>query len=224
MSQVQKPEVKKDFKYWVDKAVSVGAAVVIVGALFKILHWPYANTLLIVGMFTEAAIFLVYAYLPSDPQDHSHDNDVNATLDSTDLINALNGVKQSIEATNTSLSSISSQTEGLKNLNAKFESMGNTLDELNHFYSSLKNASETVSSSAVDAARTKDQLSALANNLTEMNASYSNMNGSLKNVSETVLSSVGEAAKTKDQFSALANNLTELNAVYSNMIHAIKGK
>jgi methyl-accepting chemotaxis protein len=88
----------------------------------------------------------------------------------------------------------------------------------------LKNVSETVSSSAGEAARTKDQLLALANNLTEMNANYSNMNVSLKNVSETVSSSVGDAARTKDQFSTLANNLTEMNAIYSNMIHAIKGK
>ena len=211
---------KKDLKFYVDKLVSIGAAVVIVGALFKILHWKFANELLIVGMFTEAAIFLVYAYLPSD----SGGGGGSATLDRTELINALNEVKASIENTNTSLHVISSSTNGLKELESKFEAMGKTLNELNHFYVSLKNVSETVSSSADEAARTKDQLLALANNLTEMNANYSNMNGSLKNVSETVSSSVGDAARTKDQFSALANNLTEMNAIYSNMIHAIKGK
>ena len=216
----QSPKTKKDLKFYVDKLVSIGAAVVIVGALFKILHWKYANELLIVGMFTEAAIFLVYAYLPSD----SGGGGGSATLDSTELIKALNDVKASIENTNTSLHVISSSTNGLKELESKFEAMGKTLNELNHFYVSLKNVSETVSSSADEAARTKDQLLALANNLTEMNANYSNMNGSLKNVSETVSSSVGDAARTKDQFSALANNLTEMNAIYSNMIHAIKGK
>jgi ABC-type transporter Mla subunit MlaD len=180
MSQVNKPEVKKDFKYWVDKAVSVGAAVVIVGALFKILHWPFANTFLIVGMFTEAAIFLVYAYLPSDPQDHSHDGVGTATLDSSELIKALNEVKNSIENTNTNIGAISAQTEGLKNLNAKFESMGKTLDELNHFYGSVKTLSESMTSSVGDAARTKDQLNALANNLTELNAVYTNMISAIK--------------------------------------------
>jgi uncharacterized coiled-coil protein SlyX len=218
----QSPKTKKDLKFYVDKLVSIGAAVVIVGALFKILHWKFANELLIVGMFTEAAIFLVYAYLPSDT-DHGTGGG-SATLDSTELINALNDVKASIENTNTSLHVISSSTNGLKELESKFEAMGKTLNELNHFYVSLKNVSETVSSSAGEAARTKDQLLALANNLTEMNANYSNMNVSLKNVSETVSSSVGDAARTKDQFSTLANNLTEMNAIYSNMIHAIKGK
>jgi uncharacterized protein YoxC len=180
MSQVQKPEVKKDFKYWVDKAVSVGAAVVIVGALFKILHWPFANTLLIVGMFTEAAIFLVYAYLPSDPQDHSQDGVSSATLDSTDLINALKEVKQSIEDTNKNLGALASQTEGLKNINAKFETMGKTIDELNHFYGSVKTLTESMTNSVGDAARTKDQLNALANNLTELNGVYANMINAIK--------------------------------------------
>jgi chromosome segregation ATPase len=218
----QSPKTKKDLKFYVDKLVSIGAAVVIVGALFKILHWKFANELLIVGMFTEAGIFLVYAYLPSDTGGGGGGG--SATLDSTELINALNDVKASIENTNTSLHVISSSTDGLKELESKFEAMGKTLNELNHFYVSLKNVSETVSSSAGEAARTKDQLLALANNLTEMNANYSNMNVSLKNVSETVSSSVGDAARTKDQFSTLANNLTEMNAIYSNMIHAIKGK
>jgi len=42
----------------------VGAAVVIVGALFKITHWPGADIMLIVGLLTEAAIFLVSAFEP----------------------------------------------------------------------------------------------------------------------------------------------------------------
>lgn len=170
---------KKDIKYWVDKAVSIGASVVIVGALFKILHWPFATELLIVGMLTEAVIFLIYAILPAD--DHGHGGGGgSATLDSTELINALNEVKQSIENTNNSLGAISSSTQGLQNLNAKFEDMGKTLDELNHFYGSLRNLSETMTSSAGEAARTKDQLNSLANNLTELNQVYSNMIHAIK--------------------------------------------
>ncbi len=40
---------------------SVGAAIVILGALFKILHWEFANEMLMLGMFTEAFIFLMFA-------------------------------------------------------------------------------------------------------------------------------------------------------------------
>lgn len=38
---------------------SIGAAVVIVGALFKIMHWPGASSVLIVGMSTEVLLFLI---------------------------------------------------------------------------------------------------------------------------------------------------------------------
>ena len=38
---------------------SIGAAVVIVGALFKIMHWPGASTVLVSGMVTEALLFMI---------------------------------------------------------------------------------------------------------------------------------------------------------------------
>ena len=41
-----------------------GASVVIVGALFKIMHWPGANEMLIAGMSTEGIIFFLSAFEP----------------------------------------------------------------------------------------------------------------------------------------------------------------
>lgn len=43
--------------YAVGIVYSLGASVVIIGALFKILHWPGASYVLMVGMFTEALLF-----------------------------------------------------------------------------------------------------------------------------------------------------------------------
>lgn len=45
--------------YAVTIVYSLGAAVVIIGALFKILHWPGASYVLMVGMFTEAFLFTI---------------------------------------------------------------------------------------------------------------------------------------------------------------------
>jgi gliding motility-associated protein GldL len=42
----------------------MGAAIVIIGALFKLQHWPGANAMLIAGLGTEAAIFAVSAFDP----------------------------------------------------------------------------------------------------------------------------------------------------------------
>lgn len=41
---------------------SWGASVVIIGAMFKILHWPYANLILVVAMSIEALVFWVSAF------------------------------------------------------------------------------------------------------------------------------------------------------------------
>ena len=47
----------------VDIFVSLGAAVVIVGALFKLEHWKLADEMLIAGLGTEAIIFFIYGML-----------------------------------------------------------------------------------------------------------------------------------------------------------------
>jgi gliding motility-associated protein GldL len=48
-----------------------GASVVIIGALFKILHLPGANEMLIVGLGTEAAVFFVSGLEPL-PEEERH--------------------------------------------------------------------------------------------------------------------------------------------------------
>lgn len=52
------------YKNFMAKLYGWGAAVVIVGALFKILHWPGANIMLMIGMFTESVIFFLSAFEP----------------------------------------------------------------------------------------------------------------------------------------------------------------
>lgn len=46
------------------KLYGVGASVVIVGAMFKIMHWPGADLMIVVGMSTEAIIFFFSAFEP----------------------------------------------------------------------------------------------------------------------------------------------------------------
>ena len=58
----------KAYKSFMAKLYGWGASVVIVGALFKINHYPYASQLLIVGLGTEAAIFFFSAFEPLHEQ------------------------------------------------------------------------------------------------------------------------------------------------------------
>ena len=54
----------KAYKNFMAKLYGIGAAVVIFGALFKIMHWPGANLMLIAGMTTETLIFFLSAFEP----------------------------------------------------------------------------------------------------------------------------------------------------------------
>src|SRR6188768_575726 len=56
------------FKTIMPKVYGIGAAVVIVGALFKILHLTGADLMLMVGLLTEAAIFFLSAFEPPHPE------------------------------------------------------------------------------------------------------------------------------------------------------------
>ena len=58
-----KPGSKK-WKIFMSKLYGFGAAVVIFGAMFKIMHWPGASVMLVLGLTTEAVIFIFSAFEP----------------------------------------------------------------------------------------------------------------------------------------------------------------
>jgi len=54
----------KAWKNFMAKLYGIGAAVVIIGAMFKIQHWPGASAFLVLGLSTEAVIFFFSAFEP----------------------------------------------------------------------------------------------------------------------------------------------------------------
>lgn len=155
--------------------ISLGAAVVIIGALAKIIHLSWADWALIVGLLTEATIFVIYAFLPPPPVDHGPATGGTSNLNATELVNALNSVQKTVQGVSDNLGTINSSTEGLKNLNNQFLSMSKTIEEMNNFYGSLKDMSTSMNATVNEAARTKEQMTQLADNLTQLNQLYSKM-------------------------------------------------
>ncbi|MGQ7869004.1 type IX secretion system motor protein PorL/GldL [Sunxiuqinia sp. sy24] len=54
----------KRWKTFSGYVYNLGASIVLLGALFKLQHWPYSGLLLIVGLCTEAFIFVISAFEP----------------------------------------------------------------------------------------------------------------------------------------------------------------
>ena len=61
------------FKTIMPKVYGIGAAIVIVGAMFKILHLPGAAAMLAIGLTTEAIIFLLSAFEPPHKESNFED-------------------------------------------------------------------------------------------------------------------------------------------------------
>ncbi len=90
----------KGFKKAVHILYSWGASVVILGALFKILHLPGANEMLILGLGTESAIFFISGLEPLPPEEKHWDwsrvypqlkDETDDVLDDVDLTDELGG-------------------------------------------------------------------------------------------------------------------------------------
>ena len=61
---------KKKFKITLDAVISWGATVVIIGAMFKILHLPYGSIIIGVGLTVEALLFFIMGFVPPHRDPH----------------------------------------------------------------------------------------------------------------------------------------------------------
>lgn len=87
---MKKTVVKIDAGIALNFVVSIGAAVVLFGAWGKLLHKPFADTMLTVGLLTECFIFILYAFMPPKKEAHTpkivhHNHPQSAAVDTKDI-------------------------------------------------------------------------------------------------------------------------------------------
>lgn len=194
----------KGFKYIKNLILGVGASIVMVGALFKILHWPGANEMLMVGMFTEAFIFALLGILP--PEQHYYWEKIYPNLDKapdtaqikkSKAIGADKGtISQQLDKM---LDDAKVETQLIERLGTNLQRFGENLEKMND---------------VVDAGAATNEYSAKAKEaasaLTEMKHAYGEATAA---VSE--LSRVSEDTKGyHEQVQLVSKNLAALNAVY----------
>ena len=97
--------------------VCVGAAVVIFGAMAKILHLSWADWALKIGLTTEALIFLIYAILPPPDSGPSH---VEVVEKGNPALKSMEEMLEEADITPANLSKLS----------AGFQKLGTTVDKM----------------------------------------------------------------------------------------------
>ena len=202
----------KRFKNFMAKLYGFGAAIVILGAMFKIMHWEGANHMLVIGLTTEAVIFFFSAFeKPGTEYDWSLVYPELATGD---------GGERSL-----------SVTEQLDNA---LENGGIDSELIARLGEGMRSLSETAGSlsGAVDAAgataKYSEQLNSAASNMESLNALYSvqleNTTAQVErqnDVMERLATASADAGDLAGQISALKGNLETLNGVYGGMLTAM---
>ncbi len=216
----QSKTIKKAF----NMAYNFGAAIVILGALFKILHWKVdiagvtigGGTLLAIGLIAEALIFFVSAF-------ESVDEDLDWSLVYPELSG---GAQKAID------NNQASEAQGL--LSQKLDEMlieakldASVMTSLSTSIMSFKGAAENIAP-AVDsiAATTKytEQLSLASAQMESLNSLYKVQLESTARQTDINSQFAGNAEKLQAQMEALTNNLSSLNGVYGGMLTAMSSK
>lgn len=185
------------YHYIVPRVVGIGAGVVIVGALFKIMHWEGAGTMLTIGLLTEAFIFILYGVGPIDPPHEEADWSVLGNI-------APQGppkdekVALKLAAIEASLAE-SITPDKVKNLGIGMKDLADNVTKM----SALGDAS-------VATAEYAKNVKLASGSLVEMNKSYSS--------TMTAMTAMADASKDAKNYHAQIQNLTKtlssLNASY----------
>jgi hypothetical protein len=194
----------KGFKYLKNLIIGVGAAVVLLGALFKIQSWQYASEMLTVGLLTEAGLFLMLGLLGPD-KDYYWEKLYPGLDDYGSKIAPI-----SDSPSNSGMIAGGSPLDGgkveshLANLLGEFKGMAVDTKDMAKSMTSLKALQEA------DFGQVGDQMK-------KMGDFYANLNTAMSSIND----SVDDAKRFKEQLAALNNNLGSLNNVYGGMLSAM---
>lgn len=209
----------KRFKNFMAKLYGWGAAVVILGAMFKILHFPGADIMLIVGLTTEAVIFFFSAF------EKPHEE-----LDWTLVYPELAGMEDPDTEEYTRTSGLTA-TQELDNMLADAKIDGALIDSLGEGLRNFGDAASKLNDTVEAAAATKEygeQLSLASKNMESLNALYAVQLESSANHMEAqnalignLTSTINDSEKLSSEVSSLVSNIGKLNNVYGGMLSAM---
>ncbi len=231
----------KKYKKFMGFIYGWGAAVVMVGALFKIQHLPGAGMMLTVGLLTEAFIFFLSAFEPPHEEVdwslvYPELAGVEENLNISDKKAAITSKKSALEKFDAMIENAEITPElfeklgfGLKNLNTTAEKLHDVSDATvatNNYVANFEKASEKVASFADAYGSSAEKLNVQADKLASTYEKSANVVGTsgdalavtynklIENMNKELEMSAGGGKTYNEQLSIMNKNLTALNAVY----------
>lgn len=224
-------------KFYADIApivTGLGAAVVILGALFKIMHYPGAGVMLIVGLGTEAALFVMFAFAPKDPHvpaieewarvypqlldEDAYDyddeeGDVPATADN--VAGSLNEMMANANITGDTISKLGTGLNSLSDNAAKLGDISKAVSATSDYTKNVETASKSLNEMSKSYQTTAEAMKGMANAATDAQEYHNQVQAITKNLGS--LNAVYEM-----ELQDANNHLKAMNKFYSNLSSAME--
>lgn len=206
-------------KRFMNLAYGLGASIVIVGALFKIIHFEIGpltgNVMLTIGLVTEALIFAISAFEPVD-------EDLDWSLVYPELAGGMTKEKKGKkEEPKDAEGLLSKKLDNLlKEAKIDGELMASLGESIKNFEGAAKGISPTVDSMAAQK-KYSEEMSLAAAQMESLNSLYKVQMDSANRQAAINEEAVENASKLKEQMQSLASNLSSLNGVYGGMLSAM---
>ncbi len=195
----------------------MGAAVVIVGALFKLMHWPGAGPMLVIGLLTEALIFALSAF---EPVEH----ELDWSLVYPELAGGEAKAKEKKENPADAQGLLSQKLDNmLKEAKIDGELMASLGNSIKNFEGAAKSISPTVDAMAGQK-KYAEEMSTAAAQMEALNNLYKLQLDSASRNATANQEIADNAAKLKEQMQSMTSNIASLNAVYGGMLTAMSNR
>ncbi len=202
-------------KRFMNMAYGFGASIVIIGALFKIIHFEIGpltgNVMLAIGLVTEAIIFAISAFEPVD-------DDVDWALVYPELEG---GKADKAEGPQDAEGILSKKLdELLKDAQIDGELMSSLGDSIKNFEGAAKSMAPTVDGMHATQ-KYSEEMALAAAQMESLNSLYKVQLETVNRQAAVNEEAVENAGKLKEQMASLATNLSSLNGVYGGMLSAM---
>lgn len=194
----------------------LGASVVILGALFKIMHWNFGNEMLIIGLITEAIVFAVSAFEPVD-------DELDWSLVYPELAGGPVSQRERalVEDNKETEVALSKKLDNLlKEAKIDAELMNSLGQSIRNFEGAAKGIAPTVDAMASQR-KYSEELTLAAAQMETLNNLYKVQVESTSRQAEINNEVAENAGKLNQQMGSLAANLSSLNGVYGGMLTAM---
>lgn len=196
----------------------MGAAIVIIGALFKIQHYPYASLILSIGMIVEAGVFAFSAF------DRAQ-NDLDWSLVYPELgggapVKKAAQKEEILEAESSLSKKLDTMLKDAKIDAQLMESLGTSIRGFEGAAKGIAPTAEAMTSTQ----RYSEEMALAAAQMESLNGLYKVQVETAGRQAAINNEVVKNAGVLKDQMQSLATNLSSLNGVYGGMLSAMSPK